>query len=777
MLTWHIHIAGQVQGVGFRPFVYTLAKQFGLKGWVNNTLDGVHIEFNATEEVASAFADQVLKQAPRLSRITSIHQDQIKTTLFDSFQIIHSKEEGDPNLLLTPDFALCDDCRKELRDPEDRRRQYPFITCTNCGPRYAIVQQLPYDREHTVMDAFQMCHSCRQEYTDPKDRRYFSQTNSCPNCGIDLAFYDAQGSLLSNQAHDIIDQVVAYWQTGKIVAVKGIGGYLLTCDAAQPQVIQELRRRKHRPSKPFALMYPKLDALAGWSLSKEEATELSSPVAPIVLLHHSDNLPERERIATGLQRIGVMLPYAPLFELLLEAFAKPIIATSGNASHSPIIYKDEQALQRLSSIADGIVTHNRQIVVPQDDSVVQFSLFEKERIILRRSRGLAPTFIPSQLALSSQSILAVGAMLKSTFAFLHRHNTYISQYLGDLEHFDAQNNFQHTVRHFLSLLGAQPEVILCDQHPAYPSSQWAAQLSHTWRIPMYAVQHHLAHFAAIIGEHNLVSSKEPILGVIWDGTGLGADGQIWGGEFFTYEEHSFFRCHHFDYFDFILGDKMPREPRVSALSVCWSVGGAAEFLREKFTHTEWSIYNQLLEKENSLKTSSVGRLFDAVASLLGVMDRQTYEGEAAMRLEALATSYITRFGWPFSQGYFSHASQIDHLSSRFLMAQILMDLRMGKVKALIAAKFHFSLVEIIRMVANDLEIKKLAFSGGVFQNSLLVDLLVHHLSADFQLHFHQQLPPNDENVSFGQLVYYQIAQQKEIITNNKSTNHVFSDTR
>ena len=652
MSTWHVHIEGQVQGVGFRPFVFALAKKFSLKGWVNNTSDGVHIIFNANKKTAVEFTDQVRDKAPRLSKITAIHRHSIQQKFFDNFQIIHSEEAGEPKLLLTPDFALCEDCRVELHQAQNRRYKYPFITCTNCGPRYSIVRNLPYDRKNTAMDSFQMCPTCNNEYDHPINRRYYSQTNSCPDCGIELTLFDVRKNIVTTHCEAIIDQIASHWEAGKIVAIKGVGGYLLTCDANNKTAVLKLRKRKHRPSKPFALMYPNTRALKSFSVERTEAQELENHTSPIVLLVLNEAASVLAENAPGLNRVGVMLPYTPLYELLLHKFGKPIIATSGNISNSPIVYTDDKALKELPEIADFILVNNREIVIPQDDSVIQYSFFEKQKIILRRSRGFAPTYINADLKWPSESILAMGAMLKSTFSFLHRGNTYISQYLGDLAHFDTQQNYQHTIQHFLQLFHTRPELILRDKHPEYPSSQFGEQLSVDEHLSIEVIQHHIAHFGAVLGEHNLIHAREPILGVIWDGTGLGDDGQIWGGEFFRYEKYDFLRAYHFDYFDFILGDKMPREPRISALSACWDVMGADQFLKEKFSEMEWKIYGNLLEKENRLQTSSVGRIFDAVASLLGIMDKQTYEGEAAMRLEAIATNYFKKHSLDFSSSYF-----------------------------------------------------------------------------------------------------------------------------
>ena len=762
MNTWHIHIEGQVQGVGFRPFVYLLANEFKLNGWVNNTIDGVHIEINAEEEVVQNFYQKLIESAPVLARITK-HQIAVSSEkFFENFQIIHSNLKGDANLLMTPDFGLCKDCQKDINTAKDRRFQYPFTTCTNCGPRYSIIDSLPYDRERTTMTAFSMCESCQVEYNQPLDRRYYSQTNSCPDCGIQMRLFDDQQQAINLPQGLIINEITKQWSEGKIVAIKGIGGYLLTCDATNESTIQLLRKRKHRPTKPFALMFSDVDTLeVDTHLQSREIAELKRPISPIVLLDLKvEKLGTTVALAPNLNQIGAMLPYTPLFDLLLKNFGQPIVATSGNISNSPIVFEDKKAISALTQIADFVVTNNRQIVIPQDDSVVKFTTFKKHKIILRRSRGLAPTYINPQLGLPKTTILATGAMLKSTFSFLHQNNVYISQYMGDLGHFDTEENYRHTIKHFLNLFKTAPKVILTDKHPEYPATLFGEHLSKDLKIPIHKIQHHIAHFGAVIGEHNLVHSKTPILGVVWDGTGLGDDKQIWGGEFFRYENYEFVRSQHFDYFDFILGDKMPKEPRISALSACWDVLGMEQLLKEKFSKTEWSIYNKILAKENPLKTSSIGRIFDAVASLLGILDKQTYEGEAAMQLEQMATQYFKRHGLNFPACYFKEKTKYQRIPTKFLMTKIIKDLKDGQPKAFIAAKFHYSLMKLIEIIANNLKIKKIAFSGGVFQNGLLVDLIHHHLSADFELYFHEQLSPNDENISFGQLVCYQIAQIK-----------------
>lgn len=769
MKTWHIHIEGQVQGVGFRPFVYVLAKEHAVPGWVNNSTDGVHIELNAEKEKALLFFDDLIKKAPKHAQITKHRLFQTEQKFFDTFQIIHSKASGVPDLLLTPDFALCADCRAELYAGGNRRQGYPFITCTNCGPRYSIVRQLPYDRVNTTMDSFPMCSNCASEYQDTADRRYYAQTNSCPVCPITLTLFDAERNNLGVEAEQIPDHIARLWRAGKIVAIKGIGGYLLTCDAGNEDAVQCLRARKHRPSKPLACMYPDTEAIqAGLVCAAEELSLLEGHIAPIVLLQKKDNDSQLAAgIAPHLGRIGAMLPYTPLFDLLLKKFAKPVVATSGNTSNSPIVFQDEKALNELSGVADFILVNNREIAVPQDDSVFAFTPFTRQRVIIRRSRGLAPTYIGPDFDWPAQSILAAGAMLKSSFSLLHRGNTYISPYLGDLEHFDTQENYRHTVVHYLNILECSPERILCDKHPEYASTRFAEAMAADSGVPVEYVQHHIAHFSAVLGENDLIHSEEPVLGIIWDGTGLGDDGQIWGGEFFRYERYEFLRCYYFDYFDFILGDKMPKEPRISAFSACWDVPGAEDVLREKFTNPEWQVYTKLLEKENNLQTSSVGRIFDAVASLLGLPDKQSFEGEAAMQLEALALGYFLKNGLDFSSSYFTEGAHYYRIPTKTLMTNLILDLKKGKTRDFIAAKFHYSLMKLVKIVAENLNIRTVAFSGGVFQNGLLVDLINHHLQGGFKLCFHRQLAPNDENIAFGQLICHCIDQYKNSI--NRTT--------
>ncbi|WP_421798127.1 carbamoyltransferase HypF [Haliscomenobacter sp.] len=742
----HLHIQGQVQGVGFRPFVYRLALEMGLKGWVNNGVDGVHIEVSGAVDAIQHFAQRVAAEAPALARITAVRQQILVAQTFPDFRIIASESLNTPQLLLTPDFGLCADCKSELHQASNFRHNYAFITCTNCGPRYSIITGLPYDRPLTTMRDFQMCPTCQTEYDDPLNRRYYAQTNSCPTCGILLQYVEAKNDTSENN-EVALQAAIAALNAGKIVAVKGISGFLLLADATNSTTINLLRQRKQRPSKPFALLYPDLECLASDVIvSPQAAAALQSSVAPIVLLPLQPQPKSRAQVAAlapGLRRLGVMLPYAPLLELISAALGRPLVATSGNLSHAPIAYTNEQALERLSGIADGILLHNREIVVPQDDSVLAFSPRQQQKIVIRRSRGLAPTLLLPHFQ-PQNGLLAMGALLKSTFAFTHQNNLYLSQYLGDLEDFDTQQNYQLTLQHLLNTLQVEPTCILVDLHPAYASSQLGRDMAEARGLPVVPIQHHLAHFGAVLAEHDLLDQMEPVLGVIWDGVGLGEDGQIWGGEFFVYQQKQFQRKSHFQYFPYFMGDKMAREPRLAAFAIL----GPDPFLEPKFSAAEWANYQVLWQKKHVVQTSSTGRIFDAVAALLGIMDVQTYEGEAALRLEELAWTYW-QDGNPMPDCYIFDT----HPAPQQLLLQIKADVEAGLPSNLIAFKFHVSLIELIKTMAAVEQVQRIAFSGGVWQNSLLVDLALNQLQ-DFQLYFHQEVSPNDEGVALGQVVVF-----------------------
>ena len=764
--TWHIHILGQVQGVGFRPFVYRKAKEKNLTGWVNNGLDGVHVRFNSSRDVAERLLNDFIRDSPPLAIITHTSLHRIDTEPFLEFRIVESTHEGTPNVLLTPDVAICQDCQADINQDHDRRSNYAFTTCTHCGPRYSIVNKLPYDREYTTMHTFGMCPECLEEYKDPENRRYFSQTNSCPKCTIHLWLIDAKNKKEVSTGTKAIGDVVTRWKMGEIVAIKGIGGFLLTCDASNPEVIEKLRARKHRPSKPLALMlYSKNRDSGIQNLSGSEQALLTSQAAPIVLVNNNSlDLPTDvvELIAPQLGHIGVMISYTPLYALLLDLFEKPIVATSGNISNAPIVYKNDDALESLSEIADSFLLNDRDITTPQDDSVIKLTPFRKDKIVIRRSRGFAPTYLNQELTIPKECVLAFGAQLKSTFSFTHQANMYISQYLGDLEDYDTISSFKTTLNHHFEIFGLNPTILLADMHQDYASTKIAEKNSLEREIPIKYIQHHEAHFTAVMAENYLLNSDSPIMGFIWDGTGLGKDGQIWGGEIFLYENQTISRWNHLDYFPFILGDKMPREPRISALSACWSQPEADLILKEKFDSNEWKFYTTLLSSQPKLKTSSMGRLFDAVASILGILDKQTYEGEAAMILEDEARKYLNEHDRNSISSHFPIAEDRYKTPVKFITKAMLLGMLQNESKGKLCALFHILLVEFIKESMVKCRVKRAVFNGGTFQNGMLVDLLQEELGNDFSLYFHKQLSPNDENISFGQVVHHLYIKPGEI---------------
>ncbi len=751
----HIHIEGLVQGVGFRPFVFKLANELNLKGWVCNGVDGVHIETGGTDKHVENFINHLKESAPEQSFVTRFSIEDISEIQVEDFKIIESNPLGTPNLLITPDLGLCDACRKDIATPSNKRYQYPFTTCTHCGPRYSILKSLPYDRQTTSMELFAMCPECETEYHDPHDRRHFSQTNSCPECTIPLRLLNNKGVELSTDWNEALQQLIKRLEAGEIAAVKGIGGFLLMTDATNKVSIKKLRMRKHRPTKPFAIMYPNVEALQqDADLTHQEIKAFQSIQSPVVLVKAKEKTESGiclQEIAPGLQHIGALRPYTAMFELLLKEWGKPIIATSGNMSGSPIVFDDHQAMEELKTIADVFLIHDREIQISEDDSVVRFS--QNHRIIIRRSRGYAPTFINSDFISGKECILAMGADMKSAFALQVNDRVYISQYLGDLETYESQEFYRHTLNHLLSLVRVRPERIIIDAHPNYFSSQLGRQLGTLWQSPVEEVYHHEAHACAVLAENKLLKSKEPVLCVVWDGTGYGEDKQSWGGEFFMYEKQSFKRIAHLSYIPVWQGDIMAREPRLSAFFVCRDFLKETS-LRNKFNDSEWSYYSKLIQSKPELHTSSIGRLFDSVASILNICDHNTFEGEAAMLLETIASKgkCLSRYIIKWEQ---------NALDAESLIKQILIDIDHHVPVARIAFKFHAYLADVIHTVAMRKQVKNIVLSGGVFQNSLLINLIEENLSSDLKLYLHKELSSNDENISLGQLASVAVTSRRK----------------
>ncbi|PRX57483.1 carbamoyltransferase HypF [Flagellimonas meridianipacifica] len=744
--TFKIQVGGQVQGVGFRPFVFNLAQKHQLKGTVSNNANGVLIYVNGTKEELMNFMEDILEKAPDAAIIQGHSMDEIEPREFENFSIVPSQKTAKVAIPLTADFAICNSCKKEIQDPSNRRYRYAFTTCTQCGPRYAITQKFPFERALTTMGQFTMCESCVIEYKNPKDSRFHSQTNSCIDCGIKMKLLANSGEPISvENEREILSTVARFLKEGAIVALKNTSGYLLCADATNPEVVKKLRERKQRPTKPFALLYPNMEKIReAFHVSNHEQRALESRVCPIVLLDAKQQTKGHlaEGVAPGLDRYGVMLPSSALLTLLAIETQTPLVATSGNIHGSPILSSEKEAREKLSTVADYFLNHNLEIVFPQDDSVMHFA--DKQRILLRRSRGLAPNLM-GYTPKPSEKVLAMGAHLKSTLAFTPNGHTYLSPYFGNLDSYEVLQRYTDTLQRYTQLFEELPEVVLVDKHPAYQSTILGKELATNWKVTVVEVQHHKAHFAGVLAEHDLFEIKKPVLGVIWDGTGLGDDGMIWGGEFFVYQNHQIELKAHFEYFDTLAGDKMAKEPRLSLFSL---VNSEAE-VEDKFSKAEIKIYQKL--KENSkLGTSSVGRLFDAVASLLDVLDVSTYEGEAALLLENLAWQY------PGECIDLLEGKSFGNVPSKAIMERLIALKHKGESKAKLAASFIYTLARVVVKMAITFKISTIACSGGVFQNRLLVQTLMGMAEEDdISFLFHKEMSSNDENIALGQLAYYQ----------------------
>ena len=760
METFHIHIKGMVQGVGFRPFVHQLAQQMNLSGYVSNTKNGVHIEINGNEKTAHIFCKKIIRNPPQNALITSHSISKIADKKYYNFWIKPDTSDDTPDLFLTPDIAICENCKNDLSDVTGRRFRYPFTTCLHCGPRYSITHKLPYDRINTTMAYLNMCPSCKKEYQNISDRRYYSQTNSCPECAIQMHVYDSGQTEINIDQDDIINLISEALKKGKIVAVKGTGGFLLMCDATNRETITNLRARKHRPTKPLAIMYPDIQmAKKDVLINDLEKNIMSGKSAPILLCRKKDDCDTglcTEVIAPGLDKIGVMLPNNPLLYLIAEECGLPLVATSGNLSGSPILYIDEDALANLFDIADLLLTYDREIIMPQDDSVMQISE-TGQKIILRRSRGLAPGYFPDSFCDSSTSMLAFGGELKGAFAIYQNGNVYISQYLGDQQSFESQKAYARSLSQLTTMLDIKPGVTLIDSHPGYQSSLAGSEYNLTHNIQKtLKIQHHKAHFGAVLAENTLQNTDEPILGIIWDGTGYGDDQQIWGSEVYVYQNYGMSRVAHLQYFNHLMNDKMSREPRLSALSILQGSPEHQHLIESYFNETEWTYYRKALSGKSNILTSSMGRFLDGIACILGIGSIQTYEGETVMKMESLARQFN-----PEKETFYDFEivdGEIFYIS--FLEACIRDFVTSGNVPE-ICRKIFFSLARLVSQLADYYGIDRIAFSGGVFQNALLVDMIKKSLDGKKQLYFHIQLSPNDECIPFGQIACYDIQKQRD----------------
>lgn len=733
--TYKININGVVQGVGFRPFVYNLASELGLKGKVSNGSSGVEIHINAKTNELKEFLDKIDKNKPLLSQIDNISCIKIDNQIFNSFTIEKSDNSGEKTVKIPPDLYVCKDCQAELFDPNNRRFNYPFITCTQCGVRYSIITNLPYDREFTSMSSFKMCKACEEEYNDPTNRRYHAQPIGCFDCGPKLSWFENGIWQKNEKDYSIfIDKVVDTIKRGKIVAIKGVGGYHLVCDATNDSAIKMLRDRKHRPSKPFAIMTNDIDMAKNLAnISPIEESLLTSPQRPIVLLK---TLPEISKkisslVAPKLNTIGIFLPYTPLHLLIMNKLNRPLIATSANISDEPLCTNLE-SLKKLENVYDAILDHDREIVNGCDDSVLM--VVKDKTVMLRRARGYAPISIKLPNSMK-KNILAFGANQKNTIAIGFGDDVVLSPHIGDLGNIESVNYLASNVKTLTKLYDFKPDIVLHDFHPQYESTKFAQENYNNTQ----GVWHHHAHILSVVIEHKL---KLPVLGVAFDGTGYGEDDTLWGGEFLVCNKNGFERVLSLEPFLLLGGEKAIKEPRRVALSILFDIYGkkAMDLNNDvilAFTKNELESFYTMHEKKiNSPQTSSMGRLFDAIASITNVCQFITFEGESGMKLEELFDKNIKEY------------YEFDIVDKKIKIDKIIKSILKEKDKKVAVSKFFRTIVEIIKFAQRDYKNMPLVVSGGVFQNRVLLSLLIEEFP---NIYFAQQIPPNDGGIALGQI--------------------------
>ena len=743
-----LRVYGIVQGVGFRPYVYRIATSLGLRGFVRNDTLGVEIEIEGDEEKIETFKERLRSECPPAASIHRLVEEEIEARGDSNFLILESATGEERETLISPDLATCPDCLRELFDPGDRRFRYPFINCTNCGPRYTIIEDVPYDRPNTTMRKFEMCPECRAEYENPADRRFHAQPNACPVCGPEVWLVNREGEKI--RFGDSIRAAARYILEGKIIALKGLGGFHIACDATNDDAVKRLRALKKRGDKPFALMAPDLETVERLCfLNDKERELLTSPRCPILLLEAREDAWKviSRDIAPRNRYIGFMLPYTPLHHLLLRETKRPLVMTSGNLRDEPIVKDNDVALEKLSGIADYFLLHNRDIATRIDDSVAR--VIDGKEVLIRRARGYVPA--PLSLAFTSdKEILALGPMMKSTLCFLRGRRAFLSQYLGDNDIYDNYLYLLEIKERLEKLFGFNPELVVHDLHPDYPTTRLASEMG----LPSLAVQHHEAHLASVLAEKGLVDAE--VIGVAFDGTGYGRDGRIWGGEFFIGRVGNFERRAHIAYFPLPGGEKAIEEPWRIALALL------KEVLGEEALETSWALklrtnHNleavlRLAETERlSPLTSSAGRLFDGVSSLLSIRHRITYEAQAAIELEMAADPEVTDSYEP----RFMEDGEDLVLDVKALIAEVYGDILRGTPVPMIAAKFHnwlaTSVLKFAEVAREERGTDRVVLSGGAFQNRFLLERTLEMLRRkNFQIHFNEKVPTNDGGVSLGQ---------------------------
>jgi hydrogenase maturation protein HypF len=763
-----LEISGVVQGVGFRPFLFGLARAHGLTGQVSNSADGVLVLVEGPIKSLALFVRDIGQKSPPLSRVNKIEEKKLSPRGFTSFEIVKSRTGKIRNTLISPDVSICSDCLTEMNNPQDRRFEYPFINCTNCGPRYTIIRDVPYDRPKTSMEPFQMCEDCQKEYDDPLDRRFHAQPNACPSCGPMVYLTDSQGNRLALDAKDCPSFAADFLSQGKIVAVKGLGGFHLAVDAGNTAAVERLRRKKRRPDKPFALMAASAFVLDHLHMDEKEETLLNSYPRPILLLKKkSGKIPGLSpSLAPFNSCLGVMLPYAPLHYLLLEKGPDILVMTSGNKSGEPLAIDNDEALDAFGHIADYFLFHDRDIYFRADDSIARVQAGKKR--FTRRSRGYAP--LPIELDRKLPPVLGCGAGLKNTICLTRGKNAFLSQHIGDLDNHKVNQFYTRTIEHMEKILDIDPVIAAHDLHPGYMSTAYAKKLE-ARGIQCVPVQHHHAHAVSCMGENHI---DEPVIGITLDGTGLGTDGHIWGGEILTCTHKSFERKAQLSYLPMPGGDAAVLEPWRMAASLLFKAYGSA-FLDLDIPYVKsmdpkkLNFLCQMMEKSlNSPLTSSVGRLFDGVSSLLGICHCISHESQAAMELEAAATPLDSnsqsgtrleaKKGYSFdileSKNNNSPYYEVDMMAC---IREIVGDLKQGRVTGEISKRFHTGLVNAFVAAAYrislDTGIKKAVLSGGVFNNDLILNQTLSGLGKNgFTVYTHSQVPTGDGGIALGQVL-------------------------
>jgi len=746
-----LKVEGIVQGVGFRPFVYNQAVSLNLRGWISNNSEGVHIDVEGQEGKLNKFIYNLKHKHPSLARVENIVIEEKESINYKTFEIRESERKDKKITLISPDVATCEECIEDITDPSNKRYKYPFTNCTNCGPRFSIIKYTPYDRDKTTMKKFKMCGDCNGEYTNPTNRRFHAQPNACKDCGPHIWIEDSTRTKI--EVEDVIDWTRQKLKEGKIFAIKGLGGFHLVCDATNEEAVKTLRFRKKRPHKPLAVMVKDIKTVERYCyVNMEEERILSGIRKPIVILDQTNSYNLPQYVAPDQKTLGVMLPYTPLHHLLFEDEIEALIMTSANVHGLPLEYKNESAVEKLGHIVDYFLQHNRDIYVPIDDSVVK--VVDNEVRMIRRARGYAPEPIKKE---NIKEILACGSNMKNTFCVAKENFLFLSQHNGDLENVETIEHYKNNIEHYKNIFYFTPKYIACDMHPNYVSSEYA----YNSNLPRIEVQHHHAHIVSCLAENNI---NEKVIGIAYDGTGYGIDGKIWGGEFLLCDNKEFIRLGHLNYVKMPGGEMAVKEPWRMAVSYIYRMFKCGKYdeysTKEQLEQILLKLYGEkainlisIIEADvNCPETSSMGRFFDAAASLIGIRDNITYEGQAAIELETIASMEC--------EEYYDYDIAIGNsyiVEPEKIINGIIKDKMSGVKRNIISSKFHNTIIKFsvntCKLIRKDIGVNEVALSGGVFQNSYLLRSLTKELkNEEFVVYTNKLIPTNDGGVALGQLI-------------------------